>query len=48
MESTSPYAGRKTPPTASMKSLVAGDENTPPGHDMARGLCEKQGATHDR
>jgi hypothetical protein len=41
MESTSPYTARKTPPTASMKSIAAGAENTPPGHDMARGLSEK-------
>lgn len=37
MESTSPYTARKTPPTASMKSMAAGDENTPPAH----GLNEK-------
>jgi hypothetical protein len=41
MENTSPYTARQTPPTASMKSLAAGDENTPPGHDMARELSEK-------
>lgn len=41
MDSTSPYTARKTPPTASMKSMAAGDENTPPGHEMARVMSEK-------
>jgi hypothetical protein len=41
MDSTSPYTARKTPLTASMKSMAAGDENTPPGYEMARGLSEK-------
>jgi hypothetical protein len=43
VQSTSPYAGRKTPPTASMKSCAAGgglDENTPP----VRAAADEQGA----
>ncbi|KAF8073037.1 hypothetical protein HT031_000698 [Scenedesmus sp. PABB004] len=45
---TSPYAGQKTPPTASMASARPGDENTPPPTVEGREQPDRSGAAPRR